>query len=126
MFKDFGKRVKSRREQLGFSLRRLGEESNVSASFLSDIENNKTFPSMEKAADIAEALNVPISWLLGEKEMDNADDVLINSIEKDGIMYDLFLNKHTFPNGLTYEQMCAKIKLLDKLQSVLSKEDSNK
>lgn len=126
MIKEFGKRMKSRREQLGWSLRRLGDESNASASFLSDIENNKTFPSMEKAQDIANALKVPISWLLGEMELEDVDNMLVNNVEKDGIMYDLFLSKHTFPNGLTYEQMCAKINLLEKLQSMLNSSNDDK
>lgn len=119
MFKDFGSRMKSRREQLDWSLRRLGNECNVSASFLSDIENNKSFPSMEKAAEIASALKVSLSWLLGESESDDAD-VLINKIKEGGIEYELFLDKHVFPNGLTYEQMCAKIKSLEKIQNILT------
>jgi transcriptional regulator with XRE-family HTH domain len=120
MFKEIGIRMKSKREELGWSLRKLGEESKVSASFLSDVENSKAVPSMKKAADIAAALNVPISWLLGDTELEEQDEILVNSIEKDGLLYDLFLSKHVFPNGLTYEQMYAIIKEHDELKKILT------
>ena len=120
MFKGFGDRMKLRRDQLGFTLKKLGEKSNVSASFLSDIENGKSFPSMTKAAEIANALNIPIAWLLGEDKNEETDNSLINDISKDSIMYDLFLDKHIFPNGLTYKEMNEKIILLKKVQNLLS------
>lgn len=120
MYNDFGPRMRSRRTQLKWSLRELGEKSNVSASFLSDIENGNNFPSMERAAQIAAVLEVPISWLLGEDKSEEADNGLINDISKDSIMYDLFLAKHIFPNGLTYKEMNEKIMLLEKVQNLLS------
>jgi transcriptional regulator with XRE-family HTH domain len=120
MFKEIGERIKSRRKELKLSLRQLGDQSGVSASFLSDIETGKAFPSMEKSAEIAAALNVPISWLFGETELQDSDDVLMNNIEKNGIIYDIFLSKHVFPNGLTYEQMYAIIKEHEELKKILT------
>ena len=124
MYTDFGPRMKSRRTQLKLSLRELGKKCNVSASFLSDIENSNNLPSMERTAEIARALEVPISWLLGEDKNEEADNSLINDISKDSIMYDLFLDKHIFPNGLTYKEMNEKIMLLEKVQNLLSKNKS--
>lgn len=116
---NFGERMKARRKQLGYSLRRLGEECGVSASFLSDVELGKNYPSMEKAAAIAKGLKVSLSWLLGEEELREADEALVQSIEKNGMLYELFISKHVFPNGLTYEQMCDKINLLEKMEDLL-------
>lgn len=123
MIKAFGERMKVRRSQMGWSLRKLGEECNVSASFLSDVETGKSFPSMEKASDIAKALQVPLAWLLGEEELKDADDVLVNAFEKNGMLYEIFLNKHVFPNGLTYEQMFDKLKLLEKLEKLIKTDE---
>lgn len=119
MYKSFGERMKSRRTQLKLTLRELGKKTDVSASFLSDIENGNTSPSMERAYAISTALEVPLSWLLGEDKNEEADSNLINDISKDGIMYELFLDKHVFPNGLTYKEMCDKINLLNKVQRLL-------
>lgn len=118
-----GERIKSRRKSLGWTLRRLGSECGVSATFLSDIETGKSLPSMERTAEIAKALKVPISWLLGEQQLENADEVIVNTFNENGILYEIFLDKHKFPNGLTYEQMCDKIKTLEKMEKLLKQND---
>ncbi|MCY6957820.1 helix-turn-helix domain-containing protein [Clostridium brassicae] len=118
-----GERIKSRRKNLRLTLRELGAECGVSATFLSDIETGKSLPSMERTAQIAKALKVPISWLLGEQQLENADDVIVNSFRENGMLYEIFLDKHVFPNGLTYEQMCDKIKTLEKMEKLLNKND---
>lgn len=118
-----GERIKSRRKSLGWTLRRLGSECGVSATFLSDIETGKSLPSMERTAEIAKALKVPISWLLGEQQLENADDVIVNTFNENGMLYEIFLDKHVFPNGLTYEQMCDKIKTLEKMEKLLKQNE---
>lgn len=122
----FGQRLKEARTRMDWSLRRLAEECGTSASFLSDLELGKKMPSMAKASDIAKALNVPMTWLMGEDELKENEDVLSEYLEKDGVMYQIFLSKHIFPNGLTYEQMFDKIKLLEKLENLMSSSNTNK
>lgn len=39
-----GKRIRSRRDELGLGLRKLGVLTDLTAGFLSQIENDQTFP----------------------------------------------------------------------------------
>jgi len=61
-----GQRIRQRRKELGLSLRELGEESGVTASFLSLIERDKASPSINSLRQIAQALNSPLFELLVE------------------------------------------------------------
>lgn len=118
-----GERIKVRRKELDLTLRDVAKRAETSASYVSDLELNKKTPSMKNIEKLARALNVTIAWLLGEDELKNNEDVLIQNIEKDGEIYEFFLNKHIFPNGLTYEQMCDKLKTLEKIEKITKAED---
>lgn len=119
---DFGIRMKSRRQQLDMTLRELAAKCGTTGpSYFSEVEQGKTIPSIQKAMDIANALKVSVSWLLGETEDSEADKGLAN-IGADGMFYNLLLTTHVFPNGLTYAQMEEKLKKLDKMEK-LFKED---
>jgi transcriptional regulator with XRE-family HTH domain len=63
---EIGKRINNRRKELGFSLRELGDLAGVTASFLSQIENDQVSPSLNSLQSIATALKVPIFYLLNE------------------------------------------------------------
>lgn len=63
---DIGKRINIRRKELGLSLRELGDQAGVTASFLSQIENDQVSPSLNSLQSIATALKVPIFYLLNE------------------------------------------------------------
>ncbi|WP_427340509.1 helix-turn-helix domain-containing protein [Caloranaerobacter sp. DY30410] len=69
-----GKRIKKLRKERGLSLKELSKKTDISISFLSDIENGRSNPSLERLKDIARGLNTTVSYLLGE-----TDDVEINS-----------------------------------------------
>lgn len=62
-----GSRIKELRKQHKLTLRELARRADISHTFLSDIENNRSQPSLNRLRDIAEALQVKISYLLGEK-----------------------------------------------------------
>lgn len=64
---EIGKRMKSKRKELQMSLQELGEFSGLTASFLSQIENDQVSPSLNSLQSIASALNVPIFYLLTEE-----------------------------------------------------------
>lgn len=69
---NLGERIKKLQKVNDYSLRELASKVGISHTFLSDIENNRSNPSLERLKDIAEALNINVSFLLGEKdEMDN-------------------------------------------------------
>ncbi len=63
---NIGKRIHARRKELGFSLRQLGEKTGVSASFLSQVENDQVSPSLNSLQSIATALEVPMFYFLND------------------------------------------------------------
>ncbi len=66
---DVGKRIKIRRKQAGLTLKKMSDLVGISASFLSDIENGRSRPSLKRLEGIAEALKTSVSWLMGEKSL---------------------------------------------------------
>jgi transcriptional regulator with XRE-family HTH domain len=53
-----GERIKALRTEQGMTLAKLGEKVKLSTSYLSQIERDKTTPSLSTLLDIAKALNV--------------------------------------------------------------------
>ncbi len=62
-----GKKLKHRRNELDLSLRALAEQAEVSAVFLSQIENGKSNPSLNSLQKIAFALKVPLNYFLSKE-----------------------------------------------------------
>jgi transcriptional regulator with XRE-family HTH domain/uncharacterized RmlC-like cupin family protein len=58
-----GERIKSLRTQQGMTLAELGERTNLSTSYLSQIERDKTSPSLSTLETIAKALNIGLRYL---------------------------------------------------------------
>lgn len=50
--------IKERREKLGISQKELAEKVGISQSFLCDIEQGRSKPSIDTALKIAEALDI--------------------------------------------------------------------
>ena len=63
-----GERIRNRRKELNLSLRELGEKTGVSASFLSQVENDQVSPSLNSLQSIATALNVPMFYFLADAQ----------------------------------------------------------
>lgn len=87
-----GKQVRERRKELGLSLRDLGELAGVTASFLSQVENEQVSPSLNSLQGIATALNVPMFSLLNDTPSGNVvrvGDRRKFSFEDSKISYDL-------------------------------------
>lgn len=69
-----GDKLKALRKAKGFSLQKLSDETaavpeeKVSVSFLSDIENGRSNPSIDTLKVIANALNSPISYFMEDSE----------------------------------------------------------
>jgi transcriptional regulator with XRE-family HTH domain len=55
-----GARIRQRRKELGYSLRELGARTNLTASFLSQVENGQSSVSLASLQRIATALEVPM------------------------------------------------------------------
>ena len=56
-----GRRLRALRTELGITLAQLGRMVGLSASYLSQIERNKTKPSLATLSSIAETLGVELS-----------------------------------------------------------------
>ncbi|NIO05755.1 MAG: helix-turn-helix domain-containing protein [Proteobacteria bacterium] len=65
---DIGKKLKEVRRLRGISLRALGKRIEVSASFLSQVEQGKCRPSLETLGRISAALEVKADYFLRDEE----------------------------------------------------------
>lgn len=61
-----GERIRTIRESRGISLRKLAREISVSASFISQVEQDKANPSVDSLQKIAHVLGVSTSYILQE------------------------------------------------------------
>ena len=68
---DIGRRLKQKRQEVGISLRELARRTELTASFLSQVEHKKTNVSLDSLRRIAEALQVPLFYFLSEAGEEN-------------------------------------------------------
>ena len=59
-----GERIKARRLELGWTQEELCQKANISAGFLSDVENNKRNISAETLLGIARVLSLSLDYLM--------------------------------------------------------------
>lgn len=59
-----GERIRQQRKKLGFSLRELGSRTDLTAGFLSQLENDQISPSLNSLQSIATALQTPMFFFL--------------------------------------------------------------
>ncbi len=79
-----GKKLRKSRNDKGMSLRELATKVELSASFLSQIEQGKASPSIENLKKIAHTLDVRVAYLIEDEE----DDIRnIEHIKKENIRY---------------------------------------
>lgn len=62
-----GERIRARREAQGLTLRALGAQVGLSASFLAQVERSLANPSIESLQQIAQVLKVPIFYFFTEE-----------------------------------------------------------
>lgn len=63
-----GERIRTRRKEMGLSLRELGKKAGVTAGFLSQVENDQVSPSLNSLQNIATALQVPMFYFLNNTQ----------------------------------------------------------
>ncbi len=71
-----GNKIKKLRENRGIHLRTLAERVGVSPSFISQLENNKTSPSLVTLKNIADALGTTVSFLIGDEKKETETPVM--------------------------------------------------
>ncbi|MHB1418716.1 MAG: helix-turn-helix domain-containing protein [Bacillota bacterium] len=64
----FGEKVRKLREIKNWSLVDLAEMTGLSKSFLSDIENNKSSPTLKTIEKLAEAFKLPEEYFVSKKQ----------------------------------------------------------
>lgn len=62
-----GKRLNKRRTELQLTLRDLADKTDLTASFLSQLENGLANPSLNSLQRISDSLNVPMLYFMEEK-----------------------------------------------------------
>jgi len=63
----FGFKIKQLRQERGLSLSDLAQKTNISVSYLNEIEKGKKYPQAEKIVVLANALSVSYDWLVSLK-----------------------------------------------------------
>jgi transcriptional regulator with XRE-family HTH domain len=61
--KDIGQRLRFVREQLGFTLVKMKEETGISKSYISDFERGKKIPASKYLFQLAEAFKVNLNYI---------------------------------------------------------------
>lgn len=64
-----GSNIKKFRKERGLTQIQLAQKANISRSYLADVEGDRYNPSIDTLESISNALNVPVSSILGEQEM---------------------------------------------------------
>ncbi len=65
---DIGSTIRAIRKRKNITIAQICEETGLSQGFMSQVETNKTSPSISTLESIANALNVPLAYLLLKKE----------------------------------------------------------
>jgi transcriptional regulator with XRE-family HTH domain len=65
---DIGSTIRTIRKRKNITIAQICEETGLSQGFMSQVETNKTSPSISTLDQIASALNVPLAFLLLRKE----------------------------------------------------------
>ena len=65
---NLGDQIKKYRKQNGFTQLQLSDKSNISRSYLADIEKNRYNPSLETLKAIAQALNITLGTLISDND----------------------------------------------------------
>ena len=90
----FAQRVKSLRQEKGFSQKELGDLVGVSKVSIFNYENSLQLPSVEILVLLAKALNCSVDYLLGvnsDFEEDNVHSCIIKSIKRNETVYNYLL-----------------------------------
>src|SRR5512136_704924 len=79
--KDLGKRIRSMRVQRGITLQQLAEQTDLSKSLLSKIENGKVSSPVSTLFTIAKALNTKITYFFNDRD-ENLPIILVRKNER--------------------------------------------
>lgn len=81
MAKSIGERIKSLRNERNITLAELSQQTGLSTSYLSQLERDKTSPSIASLLEIAKALTVNVRYFFEEEPDSNLAHVTRKSLE---------------------------------------------
>ncbi|MDU5081157.1 helix-turn-helix domain-containing protein [uncultured Tissierella sp.] len=82
-----GENIKKYRKEKGLTQKELAEKSNLSRSYLADLERDRYNPSLDSLKLIANSLEVDVSILLGEN---NSTIKIFNTLKDDKELLDFW------------------------------------
>lgn len=86
---DIGNKLKELRKQQKLTLKELSQKTNISISFISDIENRRRNPSIDNLKILANALNVQVNYFFDGSEF-KEETKLDEYINKNKIFFSKF------------------------------------
>ena len=98
-----GSNLRAVRKKKRISLQQIAENIGVSKSFLSQVENGKTWPSLATLKEIAGYLNISISSLLEEQQ--EPDTPLLTKSERKKMRYSHGITMETLTYPQPYKQL---------------------
>jgi transcriptional regulator with XRE-family HTH domain len=99
-----GRRLHTRRHSAGLSLRQLASKTDLTASFISQIERGQTNPSIDSLRRIAEALQVSMLYFLSDHTPPRARQSKTKSLLYAPVVRANARSQLTLPvSGVTYE-----------------------
>jgi quercetin dioxygenase-like cupin family protein/DNA-binding XRE family transcriptional regulator len=101
-----GHRIQARRKSAGLSLRALAAQTELTASFISQVERGQTNPSIDSLRRIAEALQVSLLYFLSDHQPPRQKS---RARKNSALTYNPVVHAHARPqltlpvSGVTYE-----------------------
>lgn len=119
-----GDKLRALREEKGLSLKQLGEKTDLSFTYLSEVERSTVIPSVETLRTLADVLEVPISVFIHNKRKDAVIPKKLQYIRKlKNISQKELAAMAGISPGLVAQlelgQVNASLKTLEKLSSAL-------
>ena len=84
-----GDRIKESRKKNGLSQKELGQKLNISQQMIAQLENSSAMPKIDTLQKIADALNIPLTYLLYGSIISPDLEVYLNTNDKESTLSEL-------------------------------------
>ena len=81
-----GDRIKESRKKNGLSQKELGQKLNISQQMIAQLENSSAMPKIDTLQKIADALNIPLTYLLYGSIISPDLEVYLNTNDKESTL----------------------------------------
>lgn len=119
-----GDRLRALREERGFTLKEMGEQSGLSLTYLSEIERGAVLPSLDTTRELARFFKIPISMLVTDQRPSSLPTKLQYIRKIKGLSQKELANQAGVSPGLVAQlelgKVNASLKTVGKLAEALS------